>query len=130
MEKGRDEFVRRRAGHICEYCHLSQANSRLRLVIDHVLARQHGGATTSENLALCCAFCNQHKGPNVAGVDPQTNRVTPLFNPRNDAGADNFSFKGATLVGLTATGRTTIAVLNMNSERQLAVRQAILDESV
>lgn len=46
--------VRRRARRRCEYCRLLQAASRLRHQIDHVIARQHGGETAYENLALCC----------------------------------------------------------------------------
>jgi len=42
--------------------------------IDHIIARQHGGKAELENLALSCIHCNRFKGPNVAGVDPDTKR--------------------------------------------------------
>jgi hypothetical protein len=36
--------------------------------IDHIIARQHGGATELENLALACIHCNRFKGPNMLGL--------------------------------------------------------------
>jgi 5-methylcytosine-specific restriction endonuclease McrA len=41
--------------------------------IDHIIARQHGSRTELDNLALACVHCNRFKGPNVAGLDPDTN---------------------------------------------------------
>lgn len=37
--------------------------------IDHIIARQHGGRTSPDNLALSCFHCNTHKGPNIARID-------------------------------------------------------------
>jgi HNH endonuclease len=51
----------------CEYCRLSSALHPTPFQIDHIIARQHGGGTTLENLA----HCNRYKGPNIAGIDPQ-----------------------------------------------------------
>jgi len=76
------ERVRRRARFACEYCRFPQAGSPLRFHVDHVIARQHRGRTVLSNLAFTCARCNAFKGPNIAGVDPDTGRLTPLFNPR------------------------------------------------
>ncbi len=52
--------------------------------IDHIIARQHGGETTVDNLALSCLHDNTHKGPNIAELDPQPRRITRHFNPRKD----------------------------------------------
>src|SRR5208337_5662096 len=52
--------------------------------IDHIIARQHGGSTTLDNLALSCLHDNTHKGPNVAGIDPISKRISRQFNPRRD----------------------------------------------
>ena len=59
---------------------------------DHVIAEQHGGATTLENLALACAITT--KGPNVASVDPLTGVVMRLFHPRQDRWEHHFAFAG------------------------------------
>lgn len=50
--------------------------------VDHIVARQHGGPTVLENLALACLHCNRHKGPNIAGTDPSTGEIVRLFHPR------------------------------------------------
>jgi hypothetical protein len=83
---------------------------------------------TRTNAALCCGSCNRHKGPNIAGIDPQTRRLTRLFHPRRDRWSSHFRWRGAKIVGMTAIGRVTVAVLNMNAPRQLEMRQALLDE--
>src|SRR5437588_8364771 len=68
------ERVRRRAHDRCEYCQLPQAVSSTRFQIDHVIAEQHGGRTVAANLALACLADNNHKGPNLAGIDPKTGK--------------------------------------------------------
>lgn len=95
--------------------------------IDHIIARQHGGPTALENLALCCGRCNLSKGPNIAGLDPQTRELTRLFDPRRDIWSEHFAFDGPTVAGLTAIGRTTVVVLAMNQPHQVAKRQALIE---
>jgi len=127
MDKSLDQLVRHRAANRCEYCLLQQRHSKLTFPIDHIVAKQHGGSTCSENLALCCGRCNYYKGPNIAGVDPQTHLLCRLFNPRIDQWHEHFEYRGATLFGLTDIGRTTVAVLKTNVPMRLAVRKALLD---
>ena len=104
--------------------------------IEHVIARQHGGATELDNLALACWACNLKKGPNLTGIDPQSKRITRLFNPRKNRWADHFAFSVGTSVavgleirGLTAIGRTTL-VLGMNIEMRQMVRYELWREGV
>ena len=85
MDQATERTIRGRAGHRCEYCHFPEEYADLPFHLDHVIARQHGGGTTLENLALACCFCNRFKGPNLTGIDPETRAVTPLFHPRHDA---------------------------------------------
>ena len=73
--------VRRRAAGRCEYCLFPESASELHFHIDHIIAEKHGGQSESENLALACFSCNLRKGPNIAGLDPDTRELTPLFNP-------------------------------------------------
>lgn len=130
MDKRLDQEVRRRAKDICEYCRMPQTFYRHRFVIDHIIARQHGGPTTPENLALCCLPCNRYKGPNVAGIDPESGELTRLFHPRRDRWADHFEWHGPELVGLAPIGRATVAVLAMNHSKYVAVRHALIAEGV
>jgi len=117
--------VRERAGNASEYCHLHQDSSPLAVLhIEHVIPKIHGGTDALDNLALACIDCNLHKGPNLTGIDPATGVVTELFHPRLLVWDDHFAWDGIYLVSNTQTGRTTIRVLNMNSEEQLALRSS------
>ena len=119
--------VRERAKERCEYCRLPQTASRFRHVVDHIIARKHGGTSELENLALACGRCNLHKGANIAGIDPATGTLCRLFNPRKDRWEEHFAVSGATLTGLTPIGRATVRVLVMNHPNRVAARQALLD---
>src|SRR5689334_17900677 len=79
MDTATRDLVRRRADERCEYCQLRQEHSELRHHIEHITAKQHGGSDDSDNLALACHRCNLHKGPNLTGIDPETEQVTRLF---------------------------------------------------
>ena len=94
--------------------------------IEHIIARQHGGSDAIENLALACHRCNLHKGPNLTGIDPMTGAVEVLFHPRRDRWADHFMYRGVYVQGLTASGRTTVAVLALNDARRLELRRELL----
>jgi 5-methylcytosine-specific restriction endonuclease McrA len=123
------EQVRRRASYICEYCRMPQVYyPTIPFPIDHIIARQHGGPTRLGNLALSCLHCNSHKGPNIAGIDPKSKKLTKLFNPRRHKWARHFRWHGPYLAGRTAIGRVTIAVLAMNDPEAVQVRQALLEE--
>jgi len=120
--------VRQRAQDRCEYCHLHAFAYPLPFHVDHIVARQHGGQSVLDNLALACLHCNRHKGPNIAGTDPNTGEVVRLFHPRIDRWNDHFVWAGATLAGRTAIGRTTISVLAINDPDFLAMREALIQE--
>jgi hypothetical protein len=128
MDKALEQQVRRRVRGLCEYCRMPQSASKLTFPIDHIVARQHGGETTPDNLALCCGRCNLSKGPNIADLDPETRQLTRLFHPRNDVWGEHFRFDGPPVVGLTDVGRTTVVVLAMNQPSQRATRQTLIDE--
>ncbi|HBN76299.1 MAG TPA: hypothetical protein DD473_10875 [Planctomycetaceae bacterium] len=115
--------IRERAQHKCEYCQLEQQDSPLAsLQIEHIIPRKHGGLSRSKNLALACIDCNLHKGANLTGIDPDSNLITPLFHPREQSWEDHFEWHGPKLYGKTDIGRTTIRVLNMNSDDQVSLR--------
>lgn len=119
--------LRRRADDRCEYCHVPQAFRSLRLQLDHIIARQHGGSDEMSNLALACVRCNLHKGPNLAGVDRTTGVVVRLFDPRSQRWPDHFRLDRGTIIGLTDVGRTTIFTLDMNVPDEVALRATLQD---
>ena len=119
--------VRQRADDRCEYCRVHQAQDPFyRFEIDHIIAQQHGGKTDDDNLCLSCYRCNCHKGPNIAGVDPETEEIVRLYHPRNDDWHDHFFWEGPKLVGRTAIGRATVEVLAINHPDYMALREALI----
>lgn len=120
-------LVIERAGERCEYCLLHQDDRPETHQIDHVIARKHRGRTVSENLALACALCNNAKGSDLASIDPVTDEVALLFNPRTQRWQDHFKLVGAQIVGLTPTGRATAAMMQLNDEQRLLDRQALIE---
>jgi hypothetical protein len=95
----------------------------VRFHIEHIIARQHGGGTDPDNLALACGKCNFSKGPNIAALDPETGQLVPLFHPRRDEWQDHFSWSGTEVVGLTPVGRATAVLLAMNDWERVEVRE-------
>ena len=131
MDESLAQAVRQRARNICEYCRMPQVYYRtVPFSIDHVIARQHGGLTALNNLAFACLHCNSHKGPNIAGIDPRTRKLTPLLNPRRHSWRRHFRWEGPYLVGQTAVGRVTVAVLDLNDPDAVAVRASLREEGL
>jgi hypothetical protein len=130
MAHPRHDFIAVRAGRACECCRIPEALYKGLYVSDHIIANQHGGSDRDDNLAYACSRCNLHKGPNIAGLDPDTGQLTRLFNPRADVWEEHFSWSGHILVGRTSIGRTTVRVLAMNEPSIRAVRAALLAEGV
>ncbi len=124
------ELVWARAANCCEYCQLPQPLDDLPFQIDHIIAQQHDGPTVASNLALVCFADNHHKGPNIAGVDPKTRKRTWLFHPRRHKWARHFRWDGPVLVGRTAVGRTTVAVLAINLPHRVQQRAQLIAEGV
>jgi len=124
MEHALRSLICRRAGDVCEYCRLPQAATRfIRFHVEHIIARQHGGATEPDNLALACGFCNFHKGPNIAALDPESGHLVALFHPRRDRWSDHFAWDGTVIVGRTAVGRATVQLLAMNDWERVELRE-------
>ena len=118
-------LVRERAGNHCEYCRIHQEDSpHAALHIEHIRPLKHGGSDDESNLCLACIDCNLHKGPNLTGIDPLTDAITPLFHPRQQRWDEHFRWDDLYIIGQTDVGRTTIRVLCMNSAEQLELRMA------
>lgn len=119
-------FLRRlvlgRAKERCEYCRLAQAGQEATFHIDHIIPVAASGQTVADNLALACVSCSLRKGARMAAIDPETNEEARLFNPRLDLWSAHFNWEGVSVVGLSATGRATIAALEMNRPIVLAIR--------
>ena len=91
--------ISNRARDRCEYCLMPRFALPLPFQIDHVIAQKHGGDTVENNLALACAHCNRFKGPNIAGLDPESGQAIRLFHPRLDVWTEHFEFQGVHIAG-------------------------------
>lgn len=129
MEAATRALVRRRAGDSCEYCGLSQDELPFATFqVEHVIPKQHGGTDAPINPALSCTYCNAHKGPNRAGIDPESGQIVPLYNPREAAWYEHFERYGPLILGRTPAGRATVRVLAMNAVEWLELRASLLGE--
>lgn len=115
--------VIQRAEGRCEYCRLNQDFSVYAHEVDHVVARKHGGQSVLENLALSCLPCNRYKGSDLTSIDPQTGKITQLFNPRSDVWSEHFILDNGRIIGLSAIGRTTVFLLKFNTLTAVRNRQ-------
>ncbi|HEX9973601.1 MAG TPA: HNH endonuclease signature motif containing protein [bacterium] len=114
-----------RAGHRCEYCRAPEVVFNFPFEVEHVLPVYRGGTDTENNRALACRSCNLRKATHVGGVDPKSEAMVRLFNPRYDRWEEHFLADpdSGEIKGLTAIGRATIARLEMNSEAQILARR-------
>lgn len=119
-------LVAERANFCCEYCLIPESQVFIPHQIDHVIAQKHGGDSTLNNLAYSCALCNKRKGSDLASVDPETDQVIRLFHPRRDVWAEHFRLDDARIEPLTAIGRTTIRLLQLNRPQLLIEREYLL----
>src|SRR5207302_1022441 len=91
--------------------------------IDHVVPRAAGGLSLMDNLALACVSCSLRKEARRSARDPRTGRTVPLYHPRRQRWGAHFCWEGVRVVGLTLTGRATVAALRMNRPLVLAIRR-------
>lgn len=115
-----------RAGGLCEYCLIHEADTWLGCQIDHVISEKHGGPTTADNLAYACVFCNRRKGTDLGSIVQQSGAFVRFFNPRTDRWSAHFRVNGALVESLTEIGEVTLKILDMNSAERLLERAALL----
>jgi hypothetical protein len=118
--------VMRRAGLRCDYCLLHEDHAAFRHEVDHIIRKQHAGATTANNLAYACMVCNRYKGSNVASVSSSGDLV-PLFNPRQHRWSDHLGLDGAVIEPLDLIGAVTARVLRLNTAERV-VRRSLLQQ--
>jgi hypothetical protein len=114
-----------RAQRRCEYCLIFEDDTYLGFQIDHIISEKHGGATTEENLAQACIFCNLKKGSDIGSLDDLGNLVR-LFNPRIDEWNDHFRFDGPRIEGITPSGEATSKLLGFNDPPRVMEREGTM----
>jgi HNH endonuclease len=100
----------------CEYCVLPSNFSTDFFHFEHIIPVVLNGKTELENLARSCGICNNNKRDKIEHIDPLTQQIVRLYNPRQDIWSDHFQWSDDDLyiIGLTPIGRATIALLKLN----------------
>jgi 5-methylcytosine-specific restriction endonuclease McrA len=113
------QLIRERAQFVCEYCHSLERLSANRFTVDHVIPKSLGGTDEIDNLALACRRCNERRYNFVAGIDPETQKIVPIFNPRQQMWKDHFIWldQGVLIAGTSPIGRATCVRLDLNDTR-------------
>ena len=126
IPKALREKVAAQAHHPCGYCLTSEAIVGTPMEIDHIIPQSLGGLTEEDNLWLACSLCNDHKSDRIAALDPLTDDIVRLFDPRHQAWQEHFAWTAAgdRIAGLTPIGRATIVALNLNRPSLVKARQA------
>jgi hypothetical protein len=93
--------------------------------VDHISPRASGGRHALQNTALACESCNLYKSDSTEGWDETARRIAPLYHPRRDTWSEHFRYEPDTgeIVGLSDTGRVTVALLRFNSGYQVRARR-------
>ncbi len=118
--------VQARAQGRCEYCLIHETDMYYPHEADHVIAEKHGGPTTFENLAWSCFYCNRFKGSDLASIDPASQKIVRLFQPREQKWSRHFRHNGALIEGITSSGRATANLLRMNEHERVAFRRGLI----
>ncbi len=128
------EWLRRlaieRANNQCEYCLIPLNITFVLCHIDHIIAQKHGGLTVSENLASTCALCNRFKGSDLVSIDNETGAIVELFHPRNQKWSEHFALRDGLIFPLTAVGRVTVTLLQLNRPERVAERDFLFREGI
>lgn len=119
------ERVAASARYRCGYCQTQQDVIGMPLHIEHIIPEAAGGSSEIENLWLACPLCNNYKGAQTHAPDPASGERVPLFNPRTHAWHEHFRWSddNVEIIGLTPTGRATVAALKLNRPPLLRARR-------
>jgi hypothetical protein len=111
----------------CEYCVLPANFSTDFFHYEHIIPIILGGNTELMNLARSCGICNNNKRDKTEHIDPLTQQVSRLYNPRQDVWTDHFQWSDDDLhvVGLTPIGRATVDLLKINRTNAINLRKLL-----
>lgn len=117
--------VRRQARYRCGYCLSSEVLIGMAMELKHLIPLAAGGQTVEGNLWLSCRRCNEFKGTRTHAIDPDAGEPSALFNPRRQNWDEHFHWneEGTEVIGVTPTGRATVAALRLNHPVIVATRR-------
>jgi 5-methylcytosine-specific restriction endonuclease McrA len=113
--------IHEHANYYCEYCRTFRSIIGQAMHVEHI---EPNGNNEIDNLCLSCAICNLSKAKATNALDPETDKIVPLFNPRKQTWSEHFVWVdgGLRIKGLTPTGRATVLRLKMNIDRVVIAR--------
>jgi len=108
--------IKHRALDCCEYGWSQEAYSPDTFSVEHITPVVKGGTNDSNNLTNACQGCNNRKFISIEAIDPLNGELAPLYHPRRDRWSEHFTWDEdyIIIVGLTPTGRATVAKLELN----------------
>jgi hypothetical protein len=97
-----------------------------RLEIEHIIPVAKGGDRSESNLWLSCPLCNRFKSHHTSARDPDSDTEVALFNPRTQRWSEHFRWSedGTRVIGLTPTGRATVALLRLADDPDALIVRA------
>lgn len=112
----------------CSYCQMPAQHIYAPMEIDHIIPRAAGGTDEENNLTLSCPRCNNFKGGQTQALDPVSQQMVSLFNPRQQTWTDYFAWSsdGTQVTGLTSCGRATVVALHLNHEELVSFRRKLV----
>lgn len=121
------DIIINRAKARCEYCQTPELFSPQSFNFDHIYPFSKGGLTSIDNIAYACGGCNLYKSDKVDAVDPSTDTLVPLFNPRKQEWDQHFIWNKdfTLLIGTTPCGRATVQLLKMNRPGLIYIRTVL-----
>jgi HNH endonuclease len=119
--------ITKRANGCCEYCQSQEKYSPDPFSVEHIFPLSKGGSHTTDNLALACQGCNNHKYTATEATDLATGQSVSLFHPREDGWLEHFAWNedASLLVGLTPVGRATLERLQLNRVGVVNLRRVL-----
>jgi hypothetical protein len=121
-------LVNERAQGCREYCICQERYGPDAFTDEHIVPRVAGGKNSAANLARACQRCNNFKYDKTQALDPLTQTPVPLFHPRRDNWHEHFAWNEdfTLIIGLTPTGRATVAALDLKREGVVNQRKLLL----
>lgn len=119
-------LVANRADWLREYFYVAQVDRSSAYQIDHIISVKHGGATTADNLAYSCIFCNIQKGSDLGSINWRTGELVRFFNPRRDLWKEHFRLNEVVIQPQTGIGEVTVRIFDFNNNERIIERQALM----
>ena len=78
---------------------------------------------------MSCQGCNNHKYTKTHGVDPIGGEPVSVYHPRRQRWMDHFAWNHdyTLILGLTPTGRATVATLRLNRPGLVDLRRVLYE---